>query len=217
MKKYTDYIIDKRNRKIIGDFDKAYSMCEDIWPNQFVDYFPKHSVLKSIIDNIGANCKILDVGCGFGFLVSQFKKQGFRVFGCDISETAIKRGNEMYGDDLNISYGDITNKLPFKNNFFDVVYCFGVFQYILSKVDYALTELRRKVKNNGYVLISISLPENPIGKEWVEDYESFLCHFSKFFTIHGTAINYSVKANSKTIINPENSDLFVWGKPIIKT
>ena len=210
MSNYSNYIIDKKNKKIVGDFDKAYSKFDDLWPNQFKDSLPKHLILKSLLNFNTKETKILDVGCGYGYLVERLANQGFEAYGCDISPEAIKKGKNKFGQKLNIKCADLAINLPYEELYFDVVCCFGVFQYLPSKSKLAFNQIKKVVSKNGNVLISISLPENPIGKEWLPNYSTFLKFFSNYFLIKGTLINYTnLKQNE--IINPNNSDLLVWG------
>ena len=90
----------------------GYIYNEKFWTEvvkDFVDYFKLQN-----------GSRILDVGCGKGFMVYDFKRlyPNFEVKGIDISEYAIKNGmNEIKNE---ISVGSCES-IPFEDNYFDLV------------------------------------------------------------------------------------------------
>lgn len=72
--------------------------------------------------NLDSNSKILDVGCGKGYLVYELSKllKSKNVFGCDISRYAIKNAKKEINK--NIFYQDARKKFKFDNNHFDFVF-----------------------------------------------------------------------------------------------
>ncbi|OSQ50081.1 methyltransferase domain-containing protein [Thalassospira alkalitolerans] len=80
-------------------------------------------VAKAMADHYGLKSgdRILDVGCGKGYLMFDFTKvvPGIEVYGLDISKYAINDAKEEIKD--RIMYGN-ANDLPFKDNEFDLVY-----------------------------------------------------------------------------------------------
>ena len=103
--------------------------------------------------NLKPNSKILDIGCGKGYLLYEFKKliPECEIFGIDISEYAIKNAHEKVKD--KIVFGS-ASELPFKEKIFDLVisintlhnlYCYELFQ--------ALKEIERVAKMNKYICV----------------------------------------------------------------
>ena len=72
--------------------------------------------------NLNLNSKILDVGCGKGYLVYEISKilKSKNVFGCDISKYAIKNSKKEIKK--NIFYHDARKNFKFKDNHFDFVF-----------------------------------------------------------------------------------------------
>tara|TARA_B100001248_G_scaffold260540_1_gene249064 strand:+ start:81172 stop:81837 length:666 start_codon:yes stop_codon:yes gene_type:complete len=100
-----------------------------------------------------AGDKILDVGCGKGFLLHDFSLvvPGIEVYGLDISGYAIENAKEEVRG--NIQQGH-AKQLPFEDNSFDLVlsintlhnlYCYELFD--------ALQEIERVSKKDKYVCV----------------------------------------------------------------
>jgi len=96
---------------------------------------------------------ILDVGCGPGTDAEIFiKAYGLKAYGIDIYED-----ENIKNLKLNFKKGTIY-KIPYKNSFFDYVFCHDVIHHIddaqkKESFTKGLRELRRVCKNGGYVVI----------------------------------------------------------------
>ena len=103
--------------------------------------------------------KLLDVGFGRGLLEESINKTSFKLYGIDISKTAIDKmiNKEIKGEFI---IGSIL-KIPFDNNFFDFVVALEVLEHISpSDTFQALRELKRVLKERGLLIISVPLNEN---------------------------------------------------------
>jgi len=105
-------------------------------------------------------CKILDIGCGKGFLVYEFKKifPNSEIIGLDISQYAIENSKTEIKSNLILGNA---NNLLFEENYFDLVislntihnlYCFDLFQ--------SLKEIERVGKKNKYICVESYRNEN---------------------------------------------------------
>ncbi len=97
--------------------------------------------------------KILDIGCGKGYLLYDFLKilPKAEIYGLDISKYAINNGKEEIRNCLNIGNA---NNLPWKDNFFDLVISINTLHCLHSYDLYkALTEIERVGKKNKYICI----------------------------------------------------------------
>ena len=85
-------------------------------------------VAKLMIDHYGlkAGDKILDIGCGKGFLLYDFTKilPGIEIYGIDVSNYALENSKEEIKDKL--IYGNAT-LLPYEDNYFDFVFSLNTF------------------------------------------------------------------------------------------
>lgn len=75
--------------------------------------------------------KVLDLGCGSGWLSIFIAKYGFDVTGIDIAKPAVELGKQWSKEDnvnVNFLVGDMFN-LPFKEKSFDAVICNSVLEH----------------------------------------------------------------------------------------
>jgi demethylmenaquinone methyltransferase/2-methoxy-6-polyprenyl-1,4-benzoquinol methylase len=96
---------------------------------------------------------VLDVGCGTGFATEGLLKQVDTVYGLDQSPHQLSKAYEKFGKhgDVRFHLGD-AERLPFKDDTFDVVWSSGSIEYWPNPVD-AIEECRRITKSGGQVLI----------------------------------------------------------------
>ena len=123
----------------------GYSYIEGRW-EKIARSISKHYELPS-------DAKILDIGCGKGYLLYDFLKilPKAEIYGLDISEYAIRNGKEEIRNCLNIGNA---NKLPWKDNFFDLVISINTLHCLHSYDLYkALTEIERVGKKDKYICI----------------------------------------------------------------
>ena len=115
-------------------------------------YIPNyHTYLaKKLIYNYGLNenSRILDVGCGKGFLIYELKKilKNAEILGCDISNYAkINSKKEIKN---NIFIHDVKKKFNYNDNYFDLVLSINVLHNLkLYELDGALKEISRLGKS----------------------------------------------------------------------
>lgn len=94
--------------------------------------------------------KVLEIGCGSGIDSAEFAKHGAEVYAVDMTDKAVNHTKELFKQlklKGKISKADATN-LPFKNDFFDLVYVYGVLHHI-PVVEKALDEIYRVLKPKG--------------------------------------------------------------------
>jgi len=97
--------------------------------------------------------KILDVGCGKGFLLYDFTKvlPRIEVYGLDISKYAVENSKEEIRDHLQVGNAA---KLPFPDKYFDLVYSITTLHNLYNyELDPALREIERVGKKNKYICV----------------------------------------------------------------
>lgn len=112
-------------------------------------------VAKVMVEHydLKAGDKILDVGCGKGFLLYDFTKviPGVETYGIDISDYAITNSKPEIKDRLRV--GNATS-LPWQDNFFDFVYSINTLHNLYCyELENALREIERVGKKNKYICV----------------------------------------------------------------
>ena len=116
--------------------------------------------------------KILDCGAGgYNPKLAFFLKNGFEVYGIDISDDQIKDSEEYSANNnvnLNIIKGDM-RKIPFDSEYFDYVYSYNSI-FHLSKKDsgIAINEMYRVLKKDGLCYLNFLSIDDKWSKEGEE-------------------------------------------------
>ena len=120
--------------------------------------YPHEIFVTFTFKNFTRSSKILDLGCGGGRHVKFLAENGFETYGCDYSENGIKITNELLKEnnlkaDLKVASVD---KLPYDDNFFDGLICFGVLYYNdKDTIEKSAKEIYRILKNDAKALIVV--------------------------------------------------------------
>ena len=120
-------------------------------------YIPGYweEVAKRMIDyyQLPSNAKILDIGCGKGYLLYEFTKliQKGEYKGIDISEYALTNAKEEVKDYLKLGHA---KSLPYPDNYFDLVISINSLHCLHSyELEHALREMERVGKKDKYLCV----------------------------------------------------------------
>ena len=133
------------------------------------------------IEKIILGCKpgkLLDAGCSSGKFSARFIQKGYDVYGIDYAE---KRVNEAKQNGLKAVVCDITKKLPFDDEFFDIVLAGELIEHVVD-TDGLLSEFNRVLKTHGVLIIT------------TPNLASFENRLRLLFGIYPAWTNYSVAA-----------------------
>jgi len=100
---------------------------------------------------LNAGATVLDLGCGAGSIVKQYRRLGYEAFGCDF---AFKTGPDvetLRSEGLIRLIERVPYRLPFADDSFDFVISDQVFEHV-KNYDETLSEIRRVLKPDGVSL-----------------------------------------------------------------
>ena len=112
---------------------------------------------KKLINNYNLNnkSKILDIGCGKGFLLYEIKKilPEIRIKGLDISSYAIKNSHKIIKKYLKIYKAENINNLKYKKNAFDLTISINCLHNLeLSDLQKSLNEISY-ISKKSYIVV----------------------------------------------------------------
>jgi ubiquinone/menaquinone biosynthesis C-methylase UbiE len=136
----------------ISFWEKAWNMCKVPY-TQLPDlsYIPR---IAAELNKTGAK-KVLDLGCGSGWLAVYLARQGFEVVGVDVSAQAINLANTWASqEDLKISF-DVADasQLQYQAGSFDAVVANSIFEHFPIKQAQQLTDKVYSMLKDGGVFI----------------------------------------------------------------
>lgn len=144
---------------------------------------------------IQPDSNVLDIGAGNGYFAEYCNRSDFYLF--DGNKENV---NKLIEKHPNTFYGRLP-KLPFKDEFFDVIHCSHVIEHLTPQEVYdTLKEMDRCLTKNGYIVISAPLlwekfysdlthkrPYNP------EIFGAYMCNYkSKILTMNKISCSYNL-------------------------
>lgn len=152
-------------------------------PHQDFEKYANDKSMKGDVSNIfniffkkyiycgNRNFKILDFGCGDGKYFPYFKKlfHEANIYGIEISDIRVARCKKVGW--INVQKIKALEKIPFENNFFDIINFDQVIEHIKSEeVNFYLKEFKRILKPGGKMIVMT--PNYPIKRLY--DFLNFL-------------------------------------------
>jgi SAM-dependent methyltransferase len=121
-------------------------------------FWPRHRTILHMVEEMGLppGSRILDLGCGPGFLSFDLAKRGYRGVGIDAAQAMIQRckveaAAQGASGLWHYQVGDV-ELLPFPDESFDAAICAGVIEYLPGD-ESLLREVARVLKPGGRFII----------------------------------------------------------------
>ena len=104
----------------------------------------------------GKNKTVLGVGCGNGWVLSNFFCEGARCYGLDLTQKAVDLSKKRFKMITGSAYFLVANaeELPFQDSSFDIVTAMGVLHHT-PNIDKAIGEIYRVLKPGGRVALML--------------------------------------------------------------
>jgi SAM-dependent methyltransferase len=118
----------------------------EAWKRMMQSIFQKAA---NLIERYKKRGRLLDVGAGFGFFLSEMRERGWEIEGVEISQKAMDYARHVLG--LTVHEGPLV-KIGFPENNFDVVSGFYVIEHLPRPMEF-LRECYRILKPGGLLLL----------------------------------------------------------------
>jgi SAM-dependent methyltransferase len=120
---------------------------------------PQWHLYRRVVKKVGQG-KILDIGCGHGYILSRLQSQQRLLYGLDIALGALKVARNWV-EEGNFCVAD-AQSIPFKSNTFDYLLSTEVLEHIEG--DDAVRECYRVLKSGGVALFTVPNSKGPHGR-----------------------------------------------------
>ena len=116
---------------------------------EFINFNFNQKYLVDFINN-QKPLKLLDIGCGIGYLLSNISDK-HKKFGMEIDKSTYEIASRF----AEISIGEL-KKINYQENFFDLIVCHHVIEHV-AKPEFMIREIKRILKNKG--ILAIGTPD----------------------------------------------------------
>lgn len=124
--------------KTLKHFNETAADYNDSSDGKFV-----HAMYQALVEEINhvGGGKLLDIGCGNGNLFGLVTNENLSFYGIDLSEKMIEQAKASFSEVAKLYVSD-AEKLPFKNEVFDILVCNASFHHY-THPDTVLEEMKR--------------------------------------------------------------------------
>jgi len=144
---------DEQERLVASDFADAKAYAKSYLGNgSGARFFSARLRQICMLFDSANRGRALDVGCGPGILLSKISEMQFDAYGIDRSASMIAEAREV-APLAHLTVGR-AEKLPFPDNYFDIVVLAGILEY-LPKPEDALNEVYRVAKPGSLIIVSM--------------------------------------------------------------
>jgi ubiquinone/menaquinone biosynthesis C-methylase UbiE len=150
-------LITEDHRKIARQFEREFFDGDRLYGYGGYNYHPRfwQNTVKRFRDyyNLPEEASVLDVGCGKGFMLYDFKQlmPQLTIVGIDISEYAIANAKEEVKSALQVGNA---NELPYPDNSFDLVISINTVHNLpLEECKQAIREIERVSRQHAFIIV----------------------------------------------------------------
>jgi SAM-dependent methyltransferase len=200
--KYQDYVI--KNGKFVGKFEEMYKNFSDPWnllKTSKIESNLNYDIIFSYCDYLKKKKKltVLEIGCGFAHISNQLSKNGFKVYGTDISETVIKKSKKKYPKiKNNLFHSDFLNFQLYEKLNPDIIILSNISWYVLPKLKKFIKWFKSS-KKKVYLIHTLTLynkNKQKYGRNFFTDLKSIKSFFKLKYLSYGAVSNNKNEKNS---------------------
>ncbi len=111
--------------------------------------------LDRVIPQDGTGLKMLDLGCGTGYHMANYRRRGFEMTGVDGSAEMLKEARQI-NPEIEFHQSDVTD-VPLESGQFDFVVSIEVIRYLPQPKAY-ISEIERLLKPGGVAVVTAAPP-----------------------------------------------------------
>lgn len=171
-----------------------------------IEHLHRYSI---VLSHIKPEMTVLDAACGEGYGTNLIANKANKVFGVDISKTAIDHAKDKYkSKNIQFIESSATN-IPLDDNLIDLVVSFETLEHMLEQDD-LIKEFKRILKPNGIIIISS--PDKEFYKEGsINPYHLKELFFNEFESLVSTYFK-----NIKFIFQKNVLGSYIYSKDLLQ-
>lgn len=197
MSNYQDYVI--KDGEFIGDFVGLYRDFDDPWNQSRSDQVldSRRQLALIICEKLNlfyGSKKVIELGCGFGFMTERLRELGFDALGTDIVIRAIEKANQIHPEaDFKVAAFDDLRILELFNP--DIIIMAELTWYVLDQLDEFKATLKKYALGRNrptyfiHLLTTYAPGVQKYGKKKFTNLEEILKYFDMKFIEFGTISN----------------------------
>lgn len=113
------------------------------------------NILNMVSSHIDEGSKVLDYGCGSGYMMKCFMEKNHEVYGCDLSSETIESVRKKFVDEANFGGAYKTDELFAQGVFFDAVLMTELVEHInVETFSEILENIKRVLRPGGRIFIT---------------------------------------------------------------
>jgi ubiquinone/menaquinone biosynthesis C-methylase UbiE len=127
---------------------------QELWQNlpEVLEPPDRGPRLEFMRAQVGPGDRVLDLGCGDGWMTAELADHGTAPVGVEIAPAAIDRARRRHPE-LEFRLAEIGGELPSEDNAFDVVWASEVIEHVADTARW-LSEVRRVLRPQGRLLLT---------------------------------------------------------------
>jgi len=137
------------DEKLVIKFWDYYSQ----FPEMYFTHQFGGNIVNVLSEKVEPGSTILDYGCGTGFLIKHFIKNGFATYGTDTSSHSVDFVNKQYKGEANFKGAYLLDDIFKLNMKFDVIFVVEVIEHLTDEFLLPLVENVKKLGKSGTKII----------------------------------------------------------------
>lgn len=184
--------------KYVGNFEGLYQHYEFPWNQNREIYRTDKALALNLIRKYSFK-KVIELGCGFGFLTKSIYDLGVESTGIDISPTAIRKAKLMHPE-CNFLCGDITDFNLFQNIDFECIIMPEITWYVLPQLESFLSYMKSHHSNAMLIHILSTYPPGvqQYGCDKFTNLQEILAYFDLNYEEYGEIFYKDAKGGART-------------------
>ena len=197
--------IEKNKKFFKTDYHKLNSHYSDDQEAINSQLFRSEGILRYLLGTFPKNKKLLDLGCGYGYIMQNFIQAGYICSGIDPDQSCVNFAKE--NSNLEVILGSSEN-LPYHDESFDIVISLGTLEHV-SDLKKSLKEIWRVLSKEG--ILFLRMRPNRI---WGLPYEYFNISTIRYFSVETQLLSLFLNGFSSHLITTEqlegrNGDIYI--------